>query len=83
MSHFLFLELSDEMELLVHFLYCQTVYYNDLKSGTKFYYHSFNTYKMMAQNTVNFVPSVTEKKCYIFTEIFSLFLYIIQMDVFV
>ena len=61
MSHFLFLEISDEMELRVHFVYCQNVYYNDLKSGAKFYFHSFNSYKMMAQNTVIFVPSVTEK----------------------
>ena len=28
-------EVSDEMELFVHFLYCQNMYYNDLKSGFK------------------------------------------------
>ena len=61
MSHFLFLGIADEMELLVHLVYCQNVYYNDLKSGAKFYFHSFNTYKMMAQNTVKFIPSVKEK----------------------
>ena len=32
---------------------------NRVKSNAKFHFHSLYTYKMMAQNRVNFVPSVT------------------------
>ena len=49
------------MELLVHFVSSQNMYLNDLNSDAKFYLHSFNSFKMMVQNMVKFVPSVTEK----------------------
>ena len=50
------------MELVVHFVYRQNVYLNDLNRDAKFYLHSFNSFKMMVQNMVKFVPSV-RKKC--------------------
>ena len=49
------------MELPVYFVYSQNMYPNDLKSDAKFYLHSFNSFKMMVQNMVKFVQSVTEK----------------------
>ena len=49
------------MELLVHFVYSQDMYLSDLSSDAKFYLHSFNSFKMMVQNMVKFVPSVMEK----------------------
>ena len=61
MKIFLFLEISKEMELLVHFVYSQNMYLNDLNRDAKFYLHSLNSFKMMVQNMVKFVPSVTEK----------------------
>ena len=50
------------MERLVRFVYSQNMYLNDLNSDAKFYLHSFNSFKMMAQNMVKFVPSVTGKR---------------------
>ena len=50
------------MELLAHFVYCQNMYFSGLNSGAKLYFHSFNTFKIMAQNMAKFVPSVTEKE---------------------
>ena len=50
-----------EMELLVHFVYSQNMYLSDLNRDAKFYLHSFNSFKMMIQNMVRFIPSVTEK----------------------
>ena len=49
------------MELLVHLVYSQNMYLNDLDRDAKFNLHSFNSFKMMVQNMVKFVPSVTEK----------------------
>ena len=48
------------MALLVHFVYSQNIYLNDLNSDAKFYLHSFNSFKMMVQIMVKFVPSVTK-----------------------
>ena len=49
------------MELIVHFVYSQNMYPNDFNRDAKFYLHSFNSFKMMVQNMVKFVPIVTEK----------------------
>ena len=48
------------MKLLLHCVYGQNMYLNELNGDAKFYLHSFNSFKMMVQNIVKFVPSVTE-----------------------
>ena len=53
--------LGNGASLFGHFVYSQNMYPNDLNSDAKFYLYSFNSFKMMVQNMVKFVPSVTEK----------------------
>ena len=45
----------------MHFVYCQNMYFNGLNSGAKFYFHSFNTLKIVFQNMAKFIPNVIEK----------------------
>ena len=71
------------MELLVHFVYSQIMYLNDLNRDAKFYLHSFNSFKMMVQNRVKFVPRVSRKKCDIFTKTPYLLFSVIKRTVFI
>ena len=69
------------MDLLVHFVYSQNMYLSDLSSDAKFYLLSFNSFKMIVQNMVIFVLSVTEKGD-IFTKIPYLIFSLIKRTVF-
>ena len=58
-------DFSFSWDILGNGAYCtlvssQNMYLNDLNSDAKFYFHSFNSFKMMVQNMVIFVPNVME-----------------------